>query len=429
MLKVDGRRVRTHEPVREQARMVFEVDEDSLPKEHPARMIWDAVGLLDLSRLVVGAKSYEGSAGRDRSSPRMLLSIWVYAISEGLGSGREIERRLQSDVAFRWIRGQVEVGRTTLNDFRAKQGEAFDRLLTDLLGMLISEGLLSLTLVAQDGTRIRASAGSSSFRGKASLEECLEQAKLHVKAVLASGDDPRVSERIKRAREAAAKDFQARVERAMQAVNEIEDHRRKSPKRSKYAAKPGKPAKRARASTTDPDARLMRMPDGGFRPGYNVQLATAGSPMGGAQTIVGVRVTNVGSDMSSIEPMLEQIENRTGLQPTVLLADANHGDHESIEAAAAREVTLLVPAPKEKATGEWANSAPNVLAWFERMETPEAKELMRARPVLAELPNAQLKTRLGLGQIMLRSLNKVLTVALLAALAHNLLVHAPKLLS
>ena len=409
--------------------MVFEVDEDSLPEDHPARLIWNALGLLDTSRLLVGAKSFRGCAGRDRLSPRMLLAIWVYAISEGIGSAREIERRLQSDIAFRWIRGQVEIGRTTLTDFRVKQGEAFGRLLTELLGILISEGLLSLKLVAQDGTRIRASAGSSSFRGKESLEECLEQAKLHVKAILASADDPSVSEGIKRAREAAAKDYQLRVERAMQAVNEIEQHRKSGSHRSKYAAKPGKAAKHARASTTDPDARMMKMADGGFRPGYNVQLATAGSPLGGAQTIVGVRVTNVGSDMSSISPMLEQIEHRTGMKPSVMVADANHADHDSIEAAAAREVTLLMPAPKEKPTGKWASDAPNVLAWFARMETPEAKELMRARPALAELPNAQLKTRLGLSQIMLRSLNKVLTVAVLTAFAQNLLVHAPKLLS
>src|ERR1044071_1792881 len=141
MVKRGGSQIRTREPVREQARIVFEVGDDSIAADHPARLIWEAIGLLDMSRLLVGAKAYKGYPGRDRISPRMILAIWVYAISEGIGSAREIERRLQSDVGFRWIRGEVEVGRTTLSDFRAKQGEAFDRLLTDLLGMLISEGL------------------------------------------------------------------------------------------------------------------------------------------------------------------------------------------------------------------------------------------------------------------------------------------------
>ena len=285
-----------------------------------------------------------------------------------------------------------------------------------------------MTLVAQDGTRIRASAGSSSFRAMPSLEECLEQAKLHVKAVLAGADDPTLSAAIKQAREAKAKEQQQRIEQAMQAVEELEEYRWKSPARSKYRAKPGKPKKVARASTTDPDARVMKMADGGFRPGYNVQLATAGSPFGGPQTIVGVQVTNSGSDMSSIEPMLEQIERRTGVQPSVLLADAGHADHGSVEAAEQRDVTLLMPAPKDKPTGKWANNTPAVLAWFERMETPEAKELMRVRPALAELPNARLKRSLGLGQFLVRSLNKVLTVAVLTAFAHNILMHGPKLL-
>jgi transposase len=428
MMKVKGRRIRTREPVREQARMVFEVPEDIVPEGHPARLIWDALGLLDLSPLLSDAKSFEACAGRDRLSPRMLLAIWVYAISLGIGSAREIEKRLHSDVAFRWIRGQVEVGRTTLSDFRTQHGLAFDELLTKLLGVLIAEGLLSLELVAQDGTRVRASAGSASFRGKAALEDCLEQAKLHVKAVLASADDPNVSENIKRAREAAAIDFQQRVERAMKAVEKIEEHRRESPQRSKYREKPGQPAKKARASTTDPDARIMKMPDGGFRPGFNVQVATAGSQMGGTQTIVGVQVTNVGSDMSSIEPMLQQIEARTGMKPKVLLADANHADHASIEAAAQRGVNLLMPTPDERPTGKWADNSPSVLAWYERMETDEAKELMRARSGIAELPNAKLKTRLGLGHILVRSLNKVLTVAVLTAFAHNLTTHASALL-
>src|SRR5690349_12647518 len=134
MLKVEGRAVRTREPVREQSKMVFEVPEDSLPEEHPARLIWKALGHLDLSRLLKGAKSFEHQAGRDRLSPRMLLAIWMYAISEGIGSAREIERCLESDLAFRWIRGDVKVGRTKLSEFRSKQGEAFDDLLTQLLG-------------------------------------------------------------------------------------------------------------------------------------------------------------------------------------------------------------------------------------------------------------------------------------------------------
>jgi hypothetical protein len=324
----------------------------------------------------------------------------------------------------------VKVGRTKLSEFRSKQGEAFDDLLTQLLGRLIAEGLLSLKLVAQDGTRVRASAGGSSFRRMGSLKECLEQAKLHVKAVLASADNPTMSARLKRAREAAALDYQQRIERAMQVVAETTEERRTNArKRAAYKPKPGEPAREPRASTTDPDARVMKMPDGGFRPAYNVQLATAGSALGGPRTIVGVRVTNRGSDMGSVRPMLEQIEQRTGMQPDVLLADANHSDGDSIRAAAERDVVALIPPATERSTSRWADTTPAVLAWRDRMETPEAKELMRARASIAELPNAQLRSRLGLSQILVRTLNKTWSVALLMALTHNILMHAAKLVS
>jgi hypothetical protein len=178
--------------------------------------------------------------------------------------------------------------------------------------------LLSLDRVAQDGTRVRASASAPSFRREASLLDCREQAALHVKAVFAEADDPSVTFGEQRAREAAALDYQRRVEDALATVRELRAEGRKD---------------EPRASTTDADARVMKMPDGGYRPAYNVQFATAGSEMGGPRTVVGVRVTNVGSDMGSITPMLAEIESRTARLPRMLLADANHAKHACITLA------------------------------------------------------------------------------------------------
>jgi hypothetical protein len=161
---------------------------------------------------------------------------------------------------------------------------------------------------------VRASATAPSFRREASLDECREQAALHLKAVLAETDDPEATEAEKRARLSAARDYQRRVDEAIAAVQGLREA--------------GKPE--PRASTTDADARIMKMADGGYRPGYNIQMATAGSPMGGPRTIVGVNITNVGSDMGSVSPMLAQIEQRTGQLPATLLADANHAHHECI---------------------------------------------------------------------------------------------------
>ena len=405
-------RVRTKEPFRRQAVIRFEMPEDTLPVEHTARVLWRIVETLDLSAFTARAKAVEGQAGRAVLSVHMLLTLWLYAISVRIGSAREIARRIKTDDAFRWLVGDQSVGHATLSEFRVGHREALDKLFTDVLASLMHQGLVSLDLVAQDGTRVRASEYAPSFRREASLVACREQAALHVKAVFAEADDPETAETAKRAREAKAMDYKRRVEAAIDAVRELQAAGKDAP----------------RASTTDADARVMKMGDGGFRPAYNIQMATAGSEMGGPRTIVGVRVTNVGSDMGSISPMLDEIERRTGALPEVLLADANHAKHECIRDATERGVEVLVPVP-ERASKPDADDDPAIAAWHERMETRETKRTYRARAGLCELPNAHLKCHHGAAQFLVRGLEKVSCVALLAALTANLLAHASALLA
>jgi transposase len=386
--------------------------EDTLPPEHRARLLWRLVQTLDLSSFTRESKSVEGRQGRAVLSVRMVLTLWLYAISMGIGSAREIERLTGSDDGFRWILGDQRVGRTKLSELRVDHGAALDPLFTDVLASLLHKGLVSLDRVAQDGTRIRASASAPSFRREASLLECREQAALHVKAVLAEADDPEASAGEKRAREAAALDYQRRVEAAIATLGKLRGEGKEEP----------------RASTTDADARVMKMPDGGYRPGYNVQLATAGSEMGGPRTIVGVRVTNVGSDMGSLTPMLADIEARTGRLPDKLLADANHAKHACIEHATRCGVEVLIAVPKRELHAARCAS-PEVTAWRERMQTEEAKRDYRSRAGLCELSNAHFKCHRGVAQVLVRGLAKITCVALLGALASNLLAHASSLLT
>ena len=288
-------KVRTREPVRTQATFGFDLPDDAIPVDHRARLLWRLVDSLDVSGFLRGRRAVEGSRGRDVLSAKMLLTLWLYAVSVNVGSAREIERRTRSDAAFKWIVGDQQVSRTTLAEFRVGHGEALDKVMTDVLAVLLQKGLLSLDLVAQDGTRVRASASAPSFRQWASLEECREHAALHLKAVLAESDG---DERARALREQKARDYASRVEAAISELQTLIDD--------------GLGGDIPRASTTDPEARVMKMPDGGFRPAYNMQLATAGDPEGGPRTIVGVRVTNTGSDMGSVAPMLDDIERRTG---------------------------------------------------------------------------------------------------------------------
>ncbi len=409
-----SRRVRTREPERNQVAIRFEAPEDVLPSDHRARVLWHLLGQLDLSPLLAEAKSVEGRQGRDVLSVRMLLTLWLYAISEGIGSGREIERRLKTDPAFQWIVGDQSVGRTKLNEFRVSHRVALDKIFTDVLAVLLHKQLLSLDLVAQDGTRVRANASAPSFRRAESLEACREQAQLHLRAVLAEDDDE-ADLRARKAREAKAREHAERVEAAIAAVKQLDNGRRDS---------------KPRASTTDPEARVMKMPDGGFRPAFNVQLATAGSPEGGPRTIVGARVTNVGSDMGSVKPMLDDIAQRTGRLPETLLADANHASFEDIKDAAARGVEALVSVPKRSKNAKaQAERAPEIEAWLKRMETDESKEKFRARASLCELTNAHAKSRFALSTLLVRGIEKVTCVVLLTALVSNLLAHAPSLLA
>ncbi|MGH8136399.1 MAG: transposase [Steroidobacteraceae bacterium] len=410
---------RIEEPQRAQGVMRFDYPEDALEASHPARVLWDVLGKMDLTAFGRGCESVEGSAGRSLKSPRMLLTLWLYALTQAVGSAREIARLVGSDVAYRWIAGNVDISHQKLSQFRVGHGEALDELMTNILATLMNQGLLSLAVVAQDGTRIRAAATAPSFRSYGSLLQCREQAKLHIKAVLSATDDPEYTRAQHAARAAAAKQYQERVEAAIATVTELQKHR--SPSDSP-----------ARASTTDAQARVMKMADGGFRPGYNVQYAVAGSEMGGPRTIVGVNVTNVGSDMGSMAPMVEQIEERTGQRPAVLLADGGHAKAEDIAATRRMGVDVIVPPAQtakaiEKLKAEGAD--PEVVAWRERMETDEAKKLYRARAGLAELANAHQKTHHGITQVLVRGAAKVTCVILLNTIGSNILQHAPRLLS
>jgi transposase len=413
----DVRKPRIAEPQRRQGVIRFEMPQDMLPENHRARVLWDVVGTLDLAAFLRDAKAVDGTAGRKTLSPRVKLVLWLYAISTGVGSAREIARLVHSDDAYRWIVGDLAVSHDTLSSFRVDHGAALDELMTDILAALMHKGVLSLDVVAQDGIRIRAAATAPSFRRLESLLECREQAALHLKAVIAQADDPELTRAQHLARLAAAEDFQRRVEVAIATVEELQANRRPSDKP-------------ARASTTDAEARVMKMADGGFRPAYNVRMATGGSPLGGPRTIIGVQVTNVGSDLGAITPMLDELHRRTGQLPRSLLADANHAKHDCIRAATARGVEVIVAVPERTRNGgTQADDDSAIVAWRNRMETDEAKKLYRARASLCELMNAHLRTHHGVDHFLVRGLAKVTCVALLGAIASNLLQHATTLLA
>ena len=402
--------VRIVEAERQQVELrVFHLD-GTIPGDHPVRAIWAFVEGVDLSGFYEDSKSVEGRAGRPAIDRRILLALWLYGTIEGVGSARALDRLSKEHVVYQWICGGVGVNYHTLADFRVRHEEAMDDLLTQSVASLMSEGLVELKRVAQDGMKVRASAGASSFRRKKTLRECMKQAKEQVRTLRRElEEDPGAATRREQAaRERAARDRADRVKKALERARELEKEKPK--KKDKEAV---------RASTTDPQARVMKMGDGGWRPAYNVQLATD-TP---SQIIVGVEVTNQGNDQGQIEPMIDQLQERYEVAPAETLVDGGYTAHADLEAVAGR-TTVYAPVPKPRDPGidphrPKATDSPVIAEWRKRMKTARAKRIYKERAATAECVNAQARNR-GLIRVLVRGIEKVRAVALLYALGHNL---------
>jgi transposase len=398
-------------PNREQVELRAVDLEGLLPMDHPARAVWAFVESLDVSSLYAQVQAVEGRAGRPATDPRIYLALWLYATVEGVGSARAIERLTEEHDAYRWICGGVSVNHHSLSDFRVEQLEFLDGLLTHSVAVLMSQGLVQLQRVAQDGMRVRASAGAASFRRAPRLRECLKEARKQIERLRQElEEDPEATKRRQvAARQRAAQDRQRRVAEALKQMAEVE------------AKKPAAERDKARVSTTDPQARVMKMADGGFRPAYNTQFAVDTE----TQVVVGVDVSNHGSDQGQLVPMLEQLATRYGKRPSQSLVDGGFVALDDIEKAAAEGTEVYAPVAKPKDPDRdphtpLSDDAPAVAQWRQRMGTDEAKEIYKQRAATAECVNAIARNR-GFQRFLVRGTHKARAVALWYAIAHNMM--------
>jgi transposase len=394
-----------------------------LPAEHEARIVWTYVENLDMVPLLESIKAVAGQAGRDANDPRVLLALWLFATIQGVGSARELDRLCQEHLAYQWLCGGMSVNYHSLSDFRKDHVSFLDQLLTDGVATLLHEGLIDLQRVAQDGMKVRASAGASSFRREKSLRKCLEEADQQVQTLRSQVDEDSgaASRRQQAARQRAAQQRRDRVQHALEERQKLVELRlqQQKEKGKKFEAE------ELRTSTTDPEARKMKMADGGTRPGYNVQFST--TTEGGV--VVGVAVTNSGGDGGQLGPMTDQLSDRYQKAPPAALVDGGFTTLDDIEGVHEKhKVKVYGPIKdeeKKKAAGvdpfqPRKNDGPGVAAWRERMGTPEARTIYKLRAQTAEWVNAGARNR-GLYQVRVRGSQKVLAVALLYALVHNLL--------
>ena len=426
---MDRLRARVERARRDQLEM-REVDLESLiPGDHRARMVWCFVEGLDLGPLYAEIKAVETHPGRPGIDPPTLMTLWLYATLEGVGSARALGRLCVERNAYRWICGGVGGNYHSLSDFRVRHVEFLDALLTRSVAALMMNGTVTLNRVAQDGVRVRAHAGSGSFRRRKRLHKFLKMADEQVQHLRRElGEDPAACENRQQASKGrAARERQERVSQALAEMDQIE---------AQYAARnahgnkgkkpppdgPGSPPqdkREPRVSTTDPQARNMKGADGGFRPSYNVQFASDTA----SGIIVGMDVVNRGSDWDELPPMLDQLRQRYGRCPAQSLVDGGFAKFDAVVAAESRGSQVFAPVPRNAKLDPHQprpKEPAEITRWRLRMAGEEAKTIYRQRAASAEWVNAQARNR-GLRQFLVRGMAKARAVVLWYALAHNLM--------
>jgi transposase len=405
---------RTKLPQRTQIEMQLLSLDQWLDADHRVRIVWQYVESLDLSELYQSIRATEGNVGRDAIDPRILFGLWLFATLEGKSSARSLAELTRRDIPYMWICGGVSVNYHRLSDFRVEHGDLLERILIDSITVLIHNGLITLETVAQDGMRVRASAGSSSFRRQNSLKEARQQAQARVDQLNESPADPTANER--RSEAAHKRAAREKLERIKQAQAEMEDMQ------EKYRRRSGKKRSEPRASTTDPEARRTKMADGGTRPAMNVQFASDGD----AQMVIAVDVTSQGSDSGLMGPMYEKVQQDYGRNPENYLVDGGFAKKEDITYVESEGTPVYAPLyaeEKQLADGKDPYAArpsesPEMTAHRQRMGTPEAKALYRRRSAIAEFPNADCRNR-GLTQFRVRGKLKAKAQTLWHVLAFN----------
>ncbi len=390
--------------------------DDLIPPDHVARMVWELVQRLDLSPLYANIRAVTGYAGRPAIDPAILVALWIYATVEGVGKARELARRCYDCDPYRWLRGGVGVNYHTLSDFRTAHEEWLKAQVVGVVAAMRAEGLVNLDAIGQDGMRVRASAGNDSFRREETLQQLLEEAERHWDRLKQEfAEETPLSPRQRAAQERAARERLERLKQAQAEVQRVAEAREKRKKGDGASA---------RASTTDPLARRMKMGDGGTRPAYNVEFATDLNSL----VIVAADLINAGTDAGQMEPIVQQIETEQASLPegSEYYVDGGFATREDLDSMAQRRVTVFAP-PKAVEKQQQQGKDPyapkrgdseNVAEWRRRMRTPEAQEKYKQRGI-CEWSNAECRNR-GLYQFVVRGLRKVKCVVLWYVLVHNL---------
>lgn len=454
--------------------------EHLIEEDHPARAIWAFVEQLDLKDFYAPIEAVEGGAGRTAWDPRLLVSLWIYAYSRGIGSAREIARRCSFDPAFQWLCGMSTINYHTLSDFRVGFDQGLQGLFVQVLGVLSAGGLISLERVMHDGTRIKACAAGDSFRREERLQAHLEAARKQIQSLEQSAQEEPTRQQA--AQQRAVREREQRLAEALKELHAIGQTKREATDKQS-----------ARASTTDPPARIMKQSGGGYAPSYNVQLSTDAQN----KIIVGTGVSQNSSDYGELTGAMQRVEQNLGRKPGQVVTDGGFTSRQNILEMAAQGIDFIGPesgpepssgqvsqrgvspefhpkafvydaqqdtyrcpagqllrhvaqdqrpgaiqhhyraelalcqncqfksqcCPQATANGRSIKrtvEAVEVSQFRQKVQTAHAKEIYRQRSEVAEFPHAWIKDKLGLRQFHVRGLVKVLMEVLWVCLTYNI---------
>jgi transposase len=422
--QVSGRK-RIRRADREQYEFKTECIDDLIAQDHRARDVWEYVSSMNLDCFHDEIRVTEYSPGPGTLDPKIAMSLWLFAALNGIVSARELERLCQEHHAYIWICGGASVNHHTLSDFKRSNPQKFMSVLQGSIAIMWKTGAFHPDEITQDGTRIKANAGSSSFKREETLEDYLLKAESLIKRLEEElkANPAAYSLRQKAAKERSARERKERIEKAKSELSEYKKTRTEAGKRSHHSLSTEEESK-MKISITDPECRKMKMGTGGFRPAYNVQFATSTK----GRVVVGVEVVNT-QDPGTMVPMIKQVcKNLASIgcpMPSKWIADGIYANKSDVNLTAEyfKDIDLYAPPMGNQyvdGLSERKGDSPAMSKLRKRMSTKEGKEIYNKRCSTAEFTNAVVKNR-GMFETLTRGLNKVTNMALIYAVMHNMM--------
>jgi transposase len=412
-----------------------------LPLDHPALFVSDIVDELDLSAIF---EVYEGEGrGYPPYHPRMMVKILIWGYCSGVRSSRKIARKLLEDVAFRVLAANNTPDFRTISDFRKRHLLHLSGLFDQILGLCLDAGLVKLSHVAVDGTKIRANASKHKAMSYGRMKD--EEKRLSKEIQRWFDEADRIDEeedelygKDKRGDELpeefrTSKGRREKIRAAMKRLKERAEERdkeaiekRKRGEKTRHRRELGEPKDSEQDNFTDPESRIMKGRDGGFVQSYNAQAAVDEE----AQVIVAAEVTNVSPDQGHLVPMVAKVKEKAGRVPKTVTADAGYWSEKGVREVEAAGVAGVYVATRRdrhsrKPEAPPRGRIPKDLSPKQRMarklRTKKGREAYARRKVIVEPVFGQIKQARGIRSFLLRGIEKVRGEWALICAGHNLL--------